>query len=49
MLQNNVHDTFPESHNAKDLENLKLVKLSSLEAAQLPLILCMISKIAILG
>ena len=44
MLENNVNDTFPESRNAKDYENLKLVKLPSSKAAQLPLILCMISK-----
>ena len=44
MLENNVNDTFPESRYAKDYENLKLVKLSSSKAAQLPLMLCMISK-----
>ena len=44
MLYNNVNDTFPESCNVKDYENVKLVNLSSCTAAQLPLILCMISK-----
>ena len=44
MLQNNVNDTFLEIHNVKDYENVKLVNLSSCTAAQLPLILCMISK-----
>ena len=42
--QNNVNDTFLESRNVKDYENVKLVNLSSCPAAQLPLILCMISK-----
>ena len=44
MLLNNVNDTFPESRNVNDYENVKLVNLSSCTAAQLPLILCMISK-----
>ena len=44
MLQNNVNDTFPESRNVKECENVKLVNLSSCTAAQLPLILCIISK-----
>ena len=44
MLQNNVNNTFPESYNAKDYENIKLVNLPLYKAAQLPLILCMISK-----
>ena len=35
---------FLESRNAKDYENVKLVNLSSSTAAQLPLMLCMISK-----
>ena len=49
MLQNNVNDTFLESPNVKDYENIKLVNLSSCTAAQLPLILCMISKISDFG
>ena len=44
MLSNNANDTFLESRNVKDYENVKLVNLSSCTAAQLPLILCMISK-----
>ena len=44
MLSNNENDTFPECHKVKDYENVKLVNLSSRTAAQLPLILCMISK-----
>ena len=40
----NENDTFPERRNVKDYENVKLVNLSSRTAAQLPLILCMISK-----
>ena len=44
MPQNNVNDTFPKRRNVKDYENVKLVNLSSCTAAQLPLILCMISK-----
>ena len=49
MLYNNVIDTFPESRNVKDYENIKLVYLSSCTAAQLPLILCMISKNSYFG
>ena len=45
----NVSDTFPESRNVKDYENVKLVNLSSCTAAQLPLILCMISKNSYFG
>ena len=44
MLQNNVNDIFPESYNVKDNENIKLVNLPLYKAAQLPHILCMISK-----
>ena len=40
---------FPESLNVKDYENVKLVKLSSCTASQLPIILCMISKNSDLG
>ena len=44
MLLNNVNDTFPESPDIKDYENVKLVNLLSCKSAQLLLILCMISK-----
>ena len=44
MQYNNVNNTFPESYNIKDYENIKLVNLPLCKAAQLPLILCMISK-----
>ena len=44
MLYNNVNNTFPESYNVKDYENIKLVNLPLCKATQLPLILCMISK-----
>ena len=44
MLYNNVNDAFPESLNVKNYENVKLVNLLSCKAAQLPHILCMISK-----
>ena len=44
MLWNNVNDTFLESRKVKDDENVKLVNLSSCMAAQLPHMLCMISK-----
>ena len=44
MLWNNVSDTFLESRKVKDDENVKLANLSSCMAAQLPLMLCMISK-----
>ena len=44
MLQNDVNNTFPESYNVKDYESIKLVNLPFCKAAQLPLILCMISK-----
>ena len=44
MRQNNKNDFFPEHRNVKNYENVKLVNLSSRTAAQLPLILCMISK-----
>ena len=40
----NANDTFLENCNVKDYENVKLVTLSSCTAAQLSLILCMISK-----
>ena len=40
----NVNNTFPESYNVRDYENIKLVNLPLCKAAQLPLILCMISK-----
>ena len=45
MLQNNVNNTFLEGYNTKDYENIKLVNMPLCKAAQLPLILCMISKI----
>ena len=44
MLYNTENDFFPECRNVKDYENVKLVNLSARTAAQLPLILCMISK-----
>ena len=44
MLQNNENYFFLEHRNIKDYENVKLVNLSLRTAAQLPLILCMISK-----
>ena len=44
MLQNNVNNIFPESYNVKDYETIKLVNLPLYKTAQLPLILCMISK-----
>ena len=44
MLQNNENYFFLERRNIKDYENVKLVNLSLRTAAQLPLILCMISK-----
>ena len=44
MLQNNKNHFFLERRNVKDYENVKLVNLSLRTAAQLPLILCMISK-----
>ena len=43
-LKNNANNTFPESYNVKDYENIKLANLPLCKAAQLPLILCMISK-----
>ena len=49
MLLNNVNNIFPESYNFKDFENIKLVNLPLNKAAQLPLILCMISKNSDLG
>ena len=42
-LWNNANDTFAESCYFKDYENLKVVNLPSFRAAQLPLILNMIS------
>ena len=39
-----MNDTFPDSRNFKDYENVKLINLPSCTAAQLPLILCVISK-----
>ena len=44
MLSNNANNTFPESYNVKDYENVKLGNLSLCKVAQLPHILCMISK-----
>ena len=44
MLWNNVNDTFPYSRDVKDYENVKLVNLSSCTVAQLPIILCVVSK-----
>ena len=44
MLWNNANNTFRESYNVKDYENIKLVNLPLYKAAQLPLILCMISE-----
>ena len=44
MQYNNVNNTLPDSRYLKDYENVKLVKLLSSTAAQLPLILCMESK-----
>ena len=44
MLLNNVNDIFPESYNVKDYENINLVNLPWCKTAQLPLMLCMISK-----
>ena len=41
---NNVNNTFPESYDVKNYENIKLVNLLLCTAAQLSLILCMISK-----
>ena len=40
---------FKKSYNVKDYENIKLVNLLLCKAAQLPLILCMISKISDFG
>ena len=40
----NVNDTFPKGRNVKDYENVKLVNLSSCTAAQLPLIIWIVSK-----
>ena len=39
-----ANNTFPESYTVKDYENVKLVYLPLCKAAQLSLILCMISK-----
>ena len=44
MLENNVNNAFSESYNVKDYENINLLNLPWCKAAQLPLILCMISK-----
>ena len=44
MLKNNENYFFLERRYIKDYENAKLVNLSLRTAAQLPLILCMISK-----
>ena len=44
MIQNNKNYFFPELRNVKNYENVKLVNMSLGTAAQLPLILCMISK-----
>ena len=44
MLQNNVNYTFPKSRYAKDYVNVKLVYLPSCRAAQMFLMLDMISK-----
>ena len=44
MLQTNENYNFLERRNVKDYENANLVNLSLRMAAQLPLILCMISK-----
>ena len=43
MSWNNINDIFPESHYVKDYENLKWVNMPPCWAAQLPLILDMIS------
>ena len=44
MLWSNVNNTFSKSYNVKAYKNIKSTNLTLCKAAQLPLILCMLSK-----